>query len=963
MLFLTLDFTEKADNINLYGILLSAYFAKRVRRMKKVIGLFALWLLCLAFAVPSFADHSEISLKRPSEMKAVFLQPTIEFDPRQSESVCKEQIVSALNQAADFGMNTVFISANYEQGSIFDSSLWENVSSFDALEYAISEARARNLYVYVIVDAAQAKSEGGVTNSGVSAEFIQKISAEISHLAQQYAMDGLYLTGYYNSQNSGSMHRYRAEGASMGFENWMRECTTSLIVNASCSLKTLHPEMVFGIIADPVWANASTEPTGSDSSADFEMLTDGYVDLNAIGVWAELDDILIKAPGSLTDDALHFRTIIEWWAQRAEQMKASVSALVYNHKLGGDARGWKAPDQVMRQIICTREVSNCKGAAFASLAALKENYSGSTDVLMRYYENKIAEQDILTDLTVSKPEKRTYTTQEPQAIFYGASDPNFPLKINGEELDRNGEGVFSAEIELKPGLNTFVFEHKEKSITYKITREVVIINGVSPAGSITVGGGTEIGISVMAYSGSSVTASLAGSTVTLTEQELTDDSADGNTSSYVPFKGSIVVPAGSENEQDIGKISVSSTWDGITQSAAGAHVFVAAIPKQAPQVEGEKGNLVQVVAGQARTYPGGILTNDPYGNCFPLPAGTVDFIVSDKLTYDDDYGHGEYFVLGSGVRVRAEDVTSLGEAEWELSSVTNASSWADEQYIYIGLSRSGRKTAFSVDFPGVAYTSNGGAKGFGASQMRVTLKDTQLNTAAPELAANNLLNGVELISSGNDTVIHFNLSKPGSFLGYRAYYDGDMLVFRFNQIPSSISGAKIYIDPGHGGMDSGASIPGMYTERDINADLAGRTAQILRDRGAIVQLTETSGSVSLNRRIELSQGFGPHLFVSIHFNSGVSSARGTEAYYFNPYSKSFAANVSSRIANALDTRNRGDKYGAYRVTTHMEFPAILMEGGFLTNPDELSKIQNNDYKNAMAVALADAIQGTLESMR
>ena len=210
--------------------------------------------------------------------------------------------------------------------------------------------------------------------------------------------------------------------------------------------------------------------------------------------------------------------------------------------------------------------------------------------------------------------------------FYGASDPNFPLTLNGKELQRNSEGVFSVEMDLEPGLNTFTFEHKEKSVVYKITREVVIIQEVSPSGSMTVEGSTQVGITVMAYSGSTITASLGGSSVTLTEQELTGDSADGNTSSYVPYKGTITVPAATESQQDVGNITVSGTWSGVTQSASGARVYVAALPQQAPNVEGQKGHLVEVTASQARTYPAGVLNNDPNGSCFPLPKGTVDYL-------------------------------------------------------------------------------------------------------------------------------------------------------------------------------------------------------------------------------------------------------------------------------------------------------------------------------------------------
>ena len=72
--------------------------------------------------------------------------------------------------------------------------------------------------------------------------------------------------------------------------------------------------------------------------------------------------------------------------------------------------------------------------------------------------------------------------------------------------------------------------------------------------------------------------------------------------------------------------------------------------------------------------------------------------------------------------------------------------------------------------------------------------------------------------------------------------------------------------------------------------------------------------------------------------------------------------VIGAVAGALGTTNRGDKYGAYRVTTHMDFPAVLVECGFLTNPEELSKLQSDSYKNAIATSIADAIQNTLTSM-
>lgn len=937
-----------------------------MKRLQKAAALFFVLLFLLALPVFAEGDDSGggTALSKPQELKAVVLQPGQDFEPTDIESDCITSIEQAIAKAVEYEMNAIFVPVNLAGGTLYTSDSWPMQTGFDLLQVTLDKAKAEGLYVYGVFDAACGASEGSEYGALplLTAATVQSACVELNALTSRYELDGVYLTGYYNQKTAQSMMLYKTEGSGMGFENWVRECATSLVVNASEAVKSAKDTVVFGLLTDPVWANNNTEPSGSATNAAFEMYTDGAVDLNAIFTWGQIDQLLVKCPGALADPDVNFKEVLAWWGQMAEGHSAKIAAYICNDKLGSDEAGWKAPDQVMRQVIQTRNTAGCEGAAFASLTALNENKSGATSVLLRYYQNEIQEQDILTDLSVSKPEKRTYTTQEPQAIFYGASDPNFPLTINGTELNRNGEGVFSAEIDLKPGLNTLNFEHKEKSIVYNITRKVVIINSVSPAGSITVEGNTQIGITVMAYSGSNITASLAGATVTLVEEELADDTADGSATAYVPYKGTLTMPAAGESEQDIGSISVGASWSGISQNASGARVYVASLPKQAPNVEGQKGNLVEVTASQARTYPSGVLNNDPYGNCFPLPKGTVDYIVSDKLSYEAGSSRGEYYLLGSGLRVGAGDVSSLGEQDWALSPITSTNSWADGEYLYVSLTRGGRKTAYTVNFPGVPYSSAGGAADFSPSQMSFTFSDTSVQTDGIGLAGNNVFSGASLTQNGNSSTLTLNFRKSGAFLGYRAYYDGDNLVLRFHLIPSGLGGAKIYIDPGHGGNDSGTAIAGMYTEKSLNADLAGRVAQILRERGANVQVTDTSGYVGLDSRISMSQNYSPHLFVSIHHNSGVSSAAGTECFFFNPYSRTLSRSLSADVAGALETRNRGGKYGAYRVTTHMDFPAVLLECGFLTNPNELSKLQKDNYKHAIATAIANSIQNNLQSM-
>ena len=436
----------------------------RARRKEKRLRRIAAGLICTLLLAGGmvFAEEDSTPKASASEMKAVILQAGQDFDLAAGEGECKAQLDAALAKVAEYGMNAVLVPANTASGVLFASETWPMACDFDLLSYAAEAARGQGLAFYVVFDASCGVDEQGQygARTNLSASAVQSTAAVLGEMTGKCQPDGVYLAGYYNQKTAESMSLYRSEGASMGYDNWVRECVSSLVVNASAAVHGAKADTLFGLITDPVWANQSTDPAGSATQADFEMAVDGFVDMNAIFAWADIDQVMERCTGSLTDETQNFKPVLNWWAQTASQHGAGVSAWICNERLGGDEPGWKAPDQVMRQIIETRAVDGCVGAAYGSLSALEGNVGGSTDVLLRYYADQIEEQDILTDLTVSTPEKRTYTTREPQVNFYGASDPNFPLTLNGKELERNSEGVFSVEMDLEPGLNTWSSSRK-----------------------------------------------------------------------------------------------------------------------------------------------------------------------------------------------------------------------------------------------------------------------------------------------------------------------------------------------------------------------------------------------------------------------------------------------------------------------------------------------------------------------
>ena len=125
-----------------------------------------------------------------------------------------------------------------------------------------------------------------------------------------------------------------------------------------------------------------------------------------------------------------------------------------------------------------------------------------------------------------------------------------------------------------------------------------------------------------------------------------------------------------------------------------------------------------------------------------------------------------------------------------------------------------------------------------------------------------------------------------------------------------------------------------------------------------------SNNYSLEQRVQMASDNDPHLFISVHSNSSAynSSAKGTEAYYFNYWSSGLAQYVSANVANALGTTNRGQKHGYYYVTRSMQYPAILLETGFMSNQSEYHKLIDSSYQTNIATGIANGIGSYLTYM-
>ncbi|OZU89240.1 N-acetylmuramoyl-L-alanine amidase [Virgibacillus indicus] len=174
----------------------------------------------------------------------------------------------------------------------------------------------------------------------------------------------------------------------------------------------------------------------------------------------------------------------------------------------------------------------------------------------------------------------------------------------------------------------------------------------------------------------------------------------------------------------------------------------------------------------------------------------------------------------------------------------------------------------------------------------------------------------------------------------------------------SLTGYNIVLDPGHGGKDPGAIGLGGVYEKDFISSTASKVAQQLRNAGANVILTRAGDYfVSLNERARISNAYNTHAFVSLHYNAfPIISVNGVSTYYSSTSDKQLAREVQSYLASTVSLHNRGIMQGHYRVLRNSHAPSILLELGFITNPNDLSIIQTADYQNKVAQAVTNGLK-------
>ena len=509
-----------------------------------------------------------------------------------------------------------------------------------------------------------------------------------------------------------------------------------------------------------------------------------------------------------------------------------------------------------------------------------------------------------------------------------------------------------------------------------------IIEDIQPKTESTVVAGSTQTIRVLADRQADVTATVGSDKVTL--RRTSEQGDDG----YYWFEGEYTVPSSGSGLT----ISATASLDGRTQTRTGGSFTVYSaemLPEgddSSTTVTGDmltisgaqsfSGKQIQVTADYADVFiPAENDREEDYAApyYYQMPKGTIDYVVSGPDS-------NNIYWLASGRKVSAAKVTQLASSGTQgENTISSIGLSADSSCTYLTVSESW-KVPFNIEVETIQYASSTSntVTSFTPQKVKIVFDyTTAIANTGVSVPSGSCFSDVKVSTRTTNgvpqCVIELTL-REDAYYGAYAEYSGNKLQLKFYNPVSSLKGARIVIDSGHGSYTSGGTFDtgalGVNSTQEAYENY--RKATALRDelvsRGAEVYLLDTyktSNLYSLYDRVDAAIDWEPMVYISVHHNSSATSttARGIEVYYNNPWSVYLAKNICNNIftayqgmANGSSAVNRGHKFSEYAVTRVKQFSAVLIEYGFLTTPVENTILTNQSNINQFAKATADGLE-------
>jgi len=548
-------------------------------------------------------------------------------------------------------------------------------------------------------------------------------------------------------------------------------------------------------------------------------------------------------------------------------------------------------------------------------------------------------------LHLSYPPENHQTTAE-KIFFIGTAPPEGEVLINGEPIKRSNAGHFAPSLPLKIGENTFTLRYQNQEIKRTITRinpqpeipaEVAFApNSLTPNSDIARLPGELICFGAIAPENAKVSVILNNQTIPLLPQlpaaTLPENNAIYTTENEAKTTDNIGKYQGCTAIYQPGifgnpLFELNLNGETVTQPGMGKIEILS--PSQLEVRE------ITEVAGIARTGPS---TN--YSRLTPLLKGTRASVTGKE---------GEWLRLDYGAWIKEEETVII---PYNIPPKSIIRSITYRQLPGV------TEIIFPLEVP-VPITVQQGDK-----TLTLTLHNTTAQTDTIRLDDDPLIQRLDWQQiTPNQIEYKFHLKSEQQW-GYDLKYEGTSLILSLRHPPNKtvdLNGIKILLDPGHGGEELGSKGPTGYPEKNVNLVVSQLLKQELLRRGATVYMTrETDKFLSLEDRVAMINQLKPDMAFSIHYNAlpdngDAINTAGVSTFWYHPQAHNLAVFIHNYLVKNLNRPDYGIFWNNLALTRPHTAPTVLLELGFMINPEEFEWIINQQEQQKLVQAIASGI--------
>ena len=380
--------------------------------MKKFkILILSLVMIFSVFRLDSFATYKE--------MRAAWISTVYNMDwPKTKNNISKQkqEYIEMLDKLKGIGINTVVFQVRPKSDALYNSSInpWSDVLTgtqgknpgYDPLAFAIGEAHKRGMELHAWFNPYRVTTSGTDINKLASnnqarlhqdwlleynsgsnkalmynpglPEVRKHIVDTVSEVVRNYNVDGIHFDDYFYRDGMDDDDTYKKYGNGLNKGDWRRENVNTLLREVKSAIKSIKPNVEFGVSPSGIWKNKSSDPTGSDTRG-FEHYSKSYADSRTWIREGLIDYIVPQIYWTIGYSAADYSKLVSWWSNEVKGYNVDLYIGQGVYRQGG-SDSLNIASEIKQQINLNRKYSEVKGSMYFSTRDILKNEKLQNDI-------------------------------------------------------------------------------------------------------------------------------------------------------------------------------------------------------------------------------------------------------------------------------------------------------------------------------------------------------------------------------------------------------------------------------------------------------------------------------------------------------------------------------------------------------------------------------------------------------